>query len=92
MQQVGIKCVKLVLAADEHYHLHELASETLYMLVAASLKAAVAFKESPSYRQSSSSPPSSSSDTKVDSVKDMSQIEYQDPPPSRWPWILSDWS
>ncbi|KAI8089471.1 uncharacterized protein BX664DRAFT_385954 [Halteromyces radiatus] len=100
MQSVGIECIKLLLAADEHYHLHELASETLYMLIAASLKAAVAFKESPSYRHPTSSPASSSpsSDSSSDG-KDISQIEYQDspspPPPStsgsRLPWILSGW-
>ncbi|CAO3589135.1 unnamed protein product [Absidia cylindrospora] len=97
MQWAGIECVKMLLAADEHYHLHELASETIYMLIAASLKAAVAFKESPSYRHSGSSAAtvvSSSTET-----QDVAQIEYQDsssspPPPvsgSRLPWILSGW-
>ncbi|CAO3614572.1 unnamed protein product [Cunninghamella echinulata] len=62
LQLVGIECVKMILAADEHYHLHELASETLYMLIAASLKAAVAFKESPKY--STSPPPSNNNSFK----------------------------
>lgn len=95
MQRVGVECIKLVLAADEHYHLHELASETLYMLIAASLKAAVAFKESPSYRQSPSTSESPDTTT-MDPLKERHQIEYQESPPppsrSRFPWILSGWS
>ncbi|KAI8072464.1 hypothetical protein BC940DRAFT_292656 [Gongronella butleri] len=70
MQAVGIECIKMLLAADEQYHLHELASETLYMLIAASLKAAVAFKESPSYQDApnvhvSSSQPVTSSEASI---------------------------
>ncbi|ORZ10197.1 hypothetical protein BCR42DRAFT_381147 [Absidia repens] len=99
MQWAGIECVKMLLAADEHYHLHEIASETIYMLIAASLKAAVAFKESPSYRYSGSSPAAVVSSSSRTESHDVAQIEYQDsssppPPPvsgSRLPWILSGW-
>ncbi|KAI8334212.1 hypothetical protein BC941DRAFT_432377 [Chlamydoabsidia padenii] len=91
MQKVGIECIKLGLAADEHYHLHELASETLYVLIAASLKAAVAYKESPSYRQTSLER-TTTSPVDQHPVNEIPQIEYQDtpPPPSRFTWI--SWS
>ncbi|KAI9266812.1 hypothetical protein BDA99DRAFT_506742 [Phascolomyces articulosus] len=49
-QNFGVECVKLFLKADEQYRLHEFASEALYMLIAAALKAAVAYKEAPGYR------------------------------------------
>lgn len=50
VQDIGIQCIKLGLQADERYRLHEFISEGLYMLVAAALKAAVAFKETPRYK------------------------------------------
>ncbi|ORZ14057.1 hypothetical protein BCR42DRAFT_417956 [Absidia repens] len=81
-QSVGIECVKMLLAADEQYHLHEIATETIYMLFAASLKAAVAFKESPSYHH-----PADSNLTSAQISNDsenVRQIEYQssEVPPS----------
>lgn len=48
-QDFGIQCIKFGLQADERYHLHEFLSEGLYMLIAAGLKAAVAFNETPRY-------------------------------------------
>lgn len=48
-QDLGIQCIKFGLQADERYRLHEFLSEGLYMLIAAGLKAAVAFKETPRY-------------------------------------------
>ncbi|ORX51244.1 hypothetical protein DM01DRAFT_316557 [Hesseltinella vesiculosa] len=89
MQMVGIECIKMLLDADEQYHLHELASETLYMLIAASLKAAVAFKESPSYGQSpppTSPPPSgitSESIGQIDFGESSSNATISPSPPSR---------
>jgi hypothetical protein len=50
VQDLGIQCIKLGLQVDERYRLHEFLSEGLYMLVAAGLKAAVAFKETPRYK------------------------------------------
>lgn len=49
VQNFGIQCIKFGLQADEQYRLHEFVSEGLYMLIAAGLKAAVAFKETPRY-------------------------------------------
>ncbi|CAO0795834.1 unnamed protein product [Mucor circinelloides] len=48
-QDFGIQCIKFGLQADERYRLHEFLSEGLYMLIAAGLKAAVAFNETPRY-------------------------------------------
>ncbi|KAI9312236.1 hypothetical protein BX666DRAFT_866205 [Dichotomocladium elegans] len=50
LQNLGVQCVKRLLEADEEYRLHELISESIYMLIAAGLKAVVAFKETPSRR------------------------------------------
>ncbi|KAI9315162.1 hypothetical protein BX666DRAFT_1879026 [Dichotomocladium elegans] len=50
VQDLGIECVKLMLKMDEQYHLHELASEAIYVFVAAGIKAAVAYKEAPAFR------------------------------------------
>ncbi|CAM0135981.1 unnamed protein product [Umbelopsis sp. WA50703] len=50
-RDMAVTGVKLILKADEEYHLHQVVSETMYMVVAAGLKAAVAFKESPSYQE-----------------------------------------
>ncbi|KAI9273799.1 hypothetical protein EDC94DRAFT_592803 [Helicostylum pulchrum] len=52
LQRVGISCIKQLLKADEKYHLHELASETLFTFVSASLKALVAYQEAPGYNDS----------------------------------------
>lgn len=49
VQNFGIQCIKFGLQADEEYRLHEFVSEGLYMMIAAGLKAAVAFKEAPRY-------------------------------------------
>lgn len=49
VQSFGIQCIKFGLQADEQYRLHEFVSEGLYMMIAAGLKAAVAFKETPRY-------------------------------------------
>jgi hypothetical protein len=51
VQDFGIQCIKLGLQADEQYRLHEFVSEGIYMLIAAGLKAAVAFKETPRYEE-----------------------------------------
>lgn len=55
-QDAGVECIKLGLAADERYRLHEFITEGLYMLVAAGLKAIVAFKEAPRYDEGSTRP------------------------------------
>ncbi|KAI8992464.1 hypothetical protein BDB01DRAFT_847837 [Pilobolus umbonatus] len=47
VQKLGVQCIKLGLQVDEEYHLHEYLSEGVYMIVAALLKAMVAFKETP---------------------------------------------
>ncbi|KAG2235445.1 hypothetical protein INT48_007843, partial [Thamnidium elegans] len=52
LQCVGISCIKQLLKADEKYHLHELASETFFTFVSASLRALVAYKETPGYNDS----------------------------------------
>lgn len=57
VQNLGIQCIKFGLQADEQYRLHEFISEGLYMMVAAGLKAAVAFKETPRYDNNRSSKP-----------------------------------
>ncbi|KAI9358058.1 hypothetical protein BD770DRAFT_387700 [Pilaira anomala] len=46
-QDLGVECIKVGLAADEKYRLHEFVTEGLYMLITAGLKAMVAFKEAP---------------------------------------------
>lgn len=51
IQNVGVICIKKLLAADEKYHLHEFASEALYTLVSATLKAVVAYKETPGFME-----------------------------------------
>ncbi|KAI9283943.1 hypothetical protein BC943DRAFT_361601 [Umbelopsis sp. AD052] len=50
-RDLAVSGVKLILKADEDYNLHQVASETMYMVIAAGLKAAVAFKESPGYQE-----------------------------------------
>ncbi|KAI7866468.1 hypothetical protein BDF14DRAFT_1813621 [Spinellus fusiger] len=51
MEQFCFGCGKALLKMDEQYHLHEYASETLYMVAAASFKAVVAYREAPTYSQ-----------------------------------------
>ncbi|KAI8093731.1 uncharacterized protein BX664DRAFT_113321 [Halteromyces radiatus] len=48
-QDLSVTGIKLLLQADEQYKLHELLSEFLFMMVAATLKAVVAYKETPRY-------------------------------------------
>ncbi|KAI7852621.1 hypothetical protein BDC45DRAFT_570885 [Circinella umbellata] len=59
VQDFGVDCLKMLLQADEEYRLHELVSEAVYMLIAAGLKAVVAFKETPGYKEHNHSRPSS---------------------------------
>ncbi|KAI7897249.1 uncharacterized protein EV154DRAFT_489446 [Mucor mucedo] len=47
LQEWSIQSIKYVLEAEEKYRLHEFVSEGIYMMVAAVLKATVAFKETP---------------------------------------------
>lgn len=47
VQQLTIECVKLGLKTDEKYHLHEFASEAVYSIISAFLKAIIAYKEAP---------------------------------------------
>ena len=51
VRDFGVDCLKMLLQADEEYRLHELVSEAVYMLIAAGLKAVVAFKEAPGYNE-----------------------------------------
>ena len=57
VQHVGILCIKKLLAADEKYHLHEFASEAMYTFISATLKAAVAYKETPGYTENNRQQP-----------------------------------
>lgn len=50
IQNLAIEGIKITLKADEKYHLHEFASEALYTLVSAFLKAIIACKEAPLHR------------------------------------------
>lgn len=50
VQQLTIECIKLGLKADEKYHLHEFASEAVYSIVSAFLKAIIAYKEAPLHK------------------------------------------
>lgn len=54
-QQMTIVFIKKFLDADEKYHLHEFASETLYTFISAALKALVAYKETPGYMEQKNS-------------------------------------
>ncbi|KAF7727947.1 hypothetical protein EC973_006835 [Apophysomyces ossiformis] len=73
VQDFGFDCVKLMLQADEQYHLHEFASEAMYVFIAAGLKAAVAYKEAPGYQQQEP----------IRQHRDMPQIECYDRTPTR---------
>lgn len=50
-QDLGIECIKFALYMDEQYQLHEFATEALYMFVAAGIRAAVAYKETPPHSE-----------------------------------------
>ncbi|KAL7327192.1 hypothetical protein PS15p_209421 [Mucor circinelloides] len=50
VQQLTIECIKLGLKADEKYHLHEFASEAVYSIISALLKAIIAYKEAPLHK------------------------------------------
>ncbi|KAI7873031.1 hypothetical protein BDF14DRAFT_1877479 [Spinellus fusiger] len=50
-QYLGIELLKYFIEINEKYRLHEYLSEMFYMLLSASLKAAIAYKEAPSYGQ-----------------------------------------
>lgn len=52
-QDFTIYCIKYGIEADEKYHLHEYITEGIYMMIVAGLKAVVAFKETPRYKESS---------------------------------------
>ncbi|CAO3690203.1 unnamed protein product [Umbelopsis ramanniana] len=52
IQNLLIYFVKVILDIDEKYQLHQLLSECVHMLFVASVKASIAFKESPGYQQS----------------------------------------
>ncbi|KAI8144146.1 hypothetical protein BJV82DRAFT_608492 [Fennellomyces sp. T-0311] len=56
VQDFGVELLKMLLQADEEYRLHELVSEAVYMLIAAGLKAVVAFKEAPGYKEQQQQP------------------------------------
>ncbi|KAI7859997.1 hypothetical protein BDC45DRAFT_530446 [Circinella umbellata] len=92
-QNLGIECVKMFLKADEQYRLHEFASEALYMLIAAALKAAVAYKEAPGFRDPvvlQSSLEYLDDEEEEHSIDSQHSVEYCSPPSpakSRIPWI-----
>lgn len=92
-QDLSVECVKLILKADEQYHLHEFASEAMYMLIAAGLKAAVAYKETPGYREQIDQLQYYEDDEGP--VLTTKQSPSPPPPPSkstsRIPWIWSRW-
>ncbi|CAO3641269.1 unnamed protein product [Cunninghamella echinulata] len=70
-QDFGIASIKLLIEADEQYRLHEFISEFIFMIIAATLKAVVAYKETPRY---SSRPPPNvrhSSSVKIVEVDDV---------------------
>ncbi|KAG0177825.1 hypothetical protein DFQ29_004287 [Apophysomyces sp. BC1021] len=84
----GFECVKLMLQADEQYRLHEFASEAMYMFVAAGLKAAVAYKETPGYHQQEQIRQQRGM---LQPSHESPQIEYYNELPAResrttWPW------
>ncbi|KAG0168080.1 hypothetical protein DFQ28_005367 [Apophysomyces sp. BC1034] len=88
IQDFGFECVKLMLQADEQYRLHEFASEAMYMFVAAGLKAAVAYKETPGYHQQEQIRQQRGM---LQPSHESPQIEYYNELPAResrttWPW------
>ncbi|KAL9559155.1 hypothetical protein MBANPS3_000559 [Mucor bainieri] len=60
VQQLTVECIKVGLKADEKYHLHEFASEAVYSIISAFLKAIVAYKEAPLYGKNTTSASSGS--------------------------------
>jgi hypothetical protein len=54
IQNLLVYLVKIILDMDEKYQLHQLLSECVHMLFVASVKASIAFKESPGYHQTQS--------------------------------------
>ncbi|KAI9492586.1 hypothetical protein BDB00DRAFT_827252 [Zychaea mexicana] len=78
VQDFGVECLKMLLQADEEYRLHELVSEAVYMLVAAGLKAVVAFKEAPGYKEQHQRTSSSSPQRR----HHFSNRSFSSPPPS----------
>lgn len=102
-QDFGIECVKLLLRADEQYRLHEFASEAMYMFVAAGLKAAVAYKEAPGFREPEEQRIEILEDDELEEVQEeIEMYPTSSPPPvppkdgpttssSRIPWIWSPW-
>ncbi|KAI8146128.1 hypothetical protein BJV82DRAFT_600612 [Fennellomyces sp. T-0311] len=85
-QDIGVECVKLFLKADEQYRIHEFASEALYMLIAAALKAAVAYKETPGFRDPVMMQPQSTLEF-LDEEEDHPDCGPPSPAKSRVPWI-----
>lgn len=85
-QDLGVECVKWMLKMDEQYRLHEFASEAMYMLIAAGLKAAVAYKEAPAFRQNTSHLHEIADDDQDEYSQHPEAIEPCPPPkrPSRW--------
>lgn len=70
-QDFGIASIKLLIEADEQYRLHEFISEFIFMVVAATLKAVVAYKETPRYSPRSPPPVRRSSGVKIVEVEDV---------------------
>ncbi|CAM0135995.1 hypothetical protein VKS41_005628 [Umbelopsis sp. WA50703] len=53
IQELLIYLVKVILDIDEKYQIHQLLTECVHMLFVASIKASIAFKESPGYHRTS---------------------------------------
>ncbi|KAI9312947.1 hypothetical protein BX666DRAFT_1983570 [Dichotomocladium elegans] len=93
-QEMGIECVKFMLQMDEEYRLHEFASEFIYMLIAAVLKAAVAYKEAPAFKYAATANANGSATLQPvcqeeRAIKDANSTcvvssECPPKPPSRW--------
>ncbi|KAG2232055.1 hypothetical protein INT48_009403 [Thamnidium elegans] len=100
-QDAGVECIKLGLAADERYRLHEFITEGLYMLIAAGLKAIVAFKEAPRYHESSATHPIDTrtepkKTTRRDSIPEQNSPNTSPclpttPQKTRTSWVWSGW-
>lgn len=95
LQNAGIQCIKYVLEADERYHLHEFITEGVYMMIAAGLKAAIAFKETPGYDskvQNKSESTKVSTNRRNDDFTTSHQTSSCSPPTSQktrasWTWL-----
>lgn len=100
-QDAGVECIKLGLAADERYRLHEFITEGLYMLVAAGLKAIIAFKEAPRYDERSTRPIDTRTEpkkpTRRDSIPEQKSLNTPTPclpatpQKTRTSWVWSGW-